>query len=106
MRWPCSAEVRELADDSGLVFPSQRGKVLSDNTLSKLLRELGVPGTPHGFRSSFRDWAAECTDSDHAVMELSLGHAVGSAVERAYARSDLFERRRALMEAWAEYLRR
>ena len=98
------AEARELSDRSGLMFPSPRGKVLSDNTLSKLLRELGVPGTPHGFRSSFRDWAAECTDADHAVMELSLGHAVGSQVERAYARSDLFDRRRGLMEAWAEYI--
>lgn len=95
---------RELSDGSGLVFPSPRGKVLSDSTLSKLIRELGVPGTPHGFRSSFRDWAAECTDADHAVMELSLAHAVGSAVERAYSRSDLFERRRELMAAWADHI--
>ena len=88
----------------GLIFPGQRGKPLSDNTVSKLLRELGVEAVPHGFRSSFRDWAAEATDADHAVMELSLAHAVGSAVERAYSRSDLFERRRELMEAWAAYL--
>ena len=94
---------REL-DGTGLIFPSPRGRVLSDNTLSKLLRELEVKGTPHGFRSSFRDWAAEATDADHAVMEISLGHAVGSQVERAYARSDLFARRRALMNQWAAYL--
>ena len=58
----------------------------------------------HGFRSGFRDWAAECTNAPHAVMELSLAHSVGSAVEAAYARSTLLEKRRALMEQWAEYL--
>ena len=98
------SRARELADDTGMIFPSERGRVLSDNTLSKLLRELKVKGTPHGFRASFRSWASESTDADHAVMELSLGHAVGSQVERAYARSDLFDRRRQLMEEWAAYI--
>ena len=96
---------RELADSSGLVFPSARGKVMSDMTLSKLIRELGVEAVPHGFRSSFRDWAAECTDAPREVAELALAHEVGSAVERAYARSDLFDRRRRLMHDWAEYVR-
>ena len=59
---------------------------------------------PHGFRSSFRDWAAECTDAPHAVMEAALSHVVRNKVEAAYARSDLFERRRALMEQWAKFL--
>ncbi|MCY3601135.1 MAG: integrase, partial [Gemmatimonadetes bacterium] len=59
---------------------------------------------PHGFRSSFRDWAAECTDAPRAVMEAALAHAVRNRAEAAYARSDLFERRRDLMERWAEYL--
>ena len=59
---------------------------------------------PHGFRSSFRDWAAERTDAPRAVMEAALAHAVRSPAEAAYARSDLFERRRVLMEQWAEYL--
>ena len=98
------AQARELSDGSGLVFPSPSGKTLSDSTISKLIRELGVEAVPHGFRSSFRDWASESTDSDHAVIELSLAHQVGSAVERAYARSDLFERRRQLMEAWAGHV--
>ena len=58
----------------------------------------------HGFRSSFRDWASECTDTPHAVMELCLAHQVGDSTERAYARSDLLAKRRALMQQWADYL--
>ena len=95
---------RGLADGSGLVFTSQTGKQLSDSTLSTLLRGLGVDAVAHGFRSSFRDWAAECTDTPHAVMEAALAHAVRDKAEAAYARSDLFERRRKLMEQWASYL--
>lgn len=94
--------------DTDLVFPSPRcpGAPTSDMTLTKLLRDLGFADrtTVHGFRSSFRDWAAECTNAPHAVMELSLAHAVGNAVEAAYARSTLIEKRRALMEQWATYL--
>ena len=95
---------REHADGSGLVFPSPRGRMLSDNTLSKLLRDLGIPAVPHGMRSSFRDWAAECTDAPREVCELALAHVNSDRVEAAYRRSDLFERRRALMEDWAAYL--
>ena len=98
-------EAEALRDGSGLLFPGQRsGKPLSDVTLSKLLRELGIAAVPHGFRSSFRDWAAECTNAPRGVMEAALAHVVGG-VEGAYARSDLFDRRRALMETWARYLR-
>ena len=94
-----------LADASGLVFPGTKyGKPLSDATLSKLLRELGIAAVPHGFRSSFRDWAAECTDAPRFVMESALAHVVKDKAEAAYARSDLFERRRELMENWARYL--
>ena len=96
-------EARALSDTSGLVFPSPMGKVLSDSPLSKLLRELDIAAVPHGFRSSFRDWAAECTNAPRAVMEAALAHVVGG-VEGAYARSDLFERRRKLMDDWAAYL--
>ena len=96
-----------LREVSGLVFPSPRkpGRPLSDMTLTKLLRDTGLADrtTVHGFRSSFRDWAAECSDAPHAAMELSLAHTVGSAVERAYARSDLLAKRRALMEQWAAF---
>ncbi len=58
----------------------------------------------HGFRSSFRDWAAEMTDHPREVVEAALAHVVGNKVEAAYARSDLFERRRRLMNDWAAYL--
>ncbi|MCY3603361.1 MAG: tyrosine-type recombinase/integrase [Chloroflexi bacterium] len=97
-------EARETSDKSGLVFPSPTGRVLSDSTLSKLLRELGVGAVPHGFRSSFRDWAAERTDAPREVCELALAHVNSDRVEAAYRRSDLFERRRQLMQHWSDYL--
>ena len=101
-------EARDINEGNDLVFPSplRPGKAMSDMTLMKLLRDLGFADrtTVHGFRSSFRDWAAECTNAPHAVMELSLAHAVGNAVEAAYARSTLIEKRRTLMEQWAAYL--
>ena len=59
--------------------------------------------TVHGFRSTFRDWCSERAHADREVAEAALSHATGNEVERAYARSDLFERRRALMDAWARY---
>ena len=90
---------------SPLVFPSptRPNKPLSDMTLMKVLHTIGLADrtTVHGFRSSFRTWASECTDTDHAVMEMCLSHSVGSAVERAYARSDLLAKRRVLMDEWA-----
>ena len=96
---------RELGGER-LVFPSplRRGGRLGQSSLLYLLRHAGLAGrtTVHGFRTSFRSWAGECTDADHAVMELCLAHTVGNAVERAYARSDLMDKRRALMAAWAE----
>ena len=98
------ADAAEIADGSGLAFPSPRGKPLSDSTLSKLVRELGIEAVPHGFRSSFRDWCGERTNAPREVAEAALGHAVGNQVEAAYARSDLFDKRRALMESWARYL--
>ena len=97
---------RTLAQDgTGLVFSGMRyGKPLSDATLSKLLRELGIPAVPHGFRSSFRDWAAEKTNHSREVMEAALAHVVDNQTEAAYARSDLFDHRRKLMDDWAAYL--
>ena len=72
--------------------------------LSGLLKELGLAAVPHGFRSSFRDWAEDETDHPREVVEAALGHTVRNPVEAAYARSDLFERRRRLMDDWADYL--
>ena len=72
--------------------------------LSGLLKQLGIGAVPHGFRSSFRDWAAEETDHPREVVEAALAHTVRNPVEAAYARSDLFERRRRLMGDWGAYL--
>ena len=98
----------EPGTSEGLVFPSpsRPGKTLSDMTLTKLLRDSGLSdrATVHGFRTSFRTWASERTSVPHAVCEMALAHRVGSDVERSYARSDLFEKRRGLMDQWAEYV--
>ena len=86
-----------------LVFPSATGRPMSDDTLSKLLRDLGVDAVPHGFRSSFRDWCSE-TGQSREVAEAALAHTIRNKAEAAYARSDLLERRRDMMEAWGTYL--
>ena len=103
----CVDVLREAAErrkDADLVFPSARGKAFANGTLRMLLRERGIDAVPHGFRSSFRDWAADKTDVPREVVEAALAHKVPNAVEAAYARTDHFERRRALMDAWAAYL--
>ena len=97
-------EARDLSGGSSLVFPSAHGRALSDNTISKLLRDLGIEAVPHGFRLSFRDWAAECTDAPREVCELALAHVNSDRVEAAYRRTDLFERRRILMEEWSGFV--
>ena len=97
-------DAAEYRDRTGLVFPSARGLTMSDMTISKLIKELGIEAVPHGFRSSFRMWAAERTSTPREVCEFALGHVVGAEAERAYQRSDLFDKRRALMESWAAYL--
>ena len=74
------------------------------STLPKMLQYHGISTVPHGFRSSFRDWAAEKTDHPRAVIEAALAHVVQNKVKAAYARSDLFERRWRLMDDWAAYL--
>ena len=87
------------------IFSSQRRhRPLSSDIVLKLLADMGHAGiTVHGFRSSFRDWAAECTNYPNHVVEMALGHAIGNAVEASYRRGDLFEKRRQLMTAWADY---
>ena len=101
-------EAMVLRDESGLVFPSplKAGAPMSDMTLTKILRAIGLAerATVHGFRSSFKNWTLEQTDTPWAVSEAALAHFLGNATEQAYARSDLFERRRALMQLWADYL--
>ena len=97
-------EAKTLAGGSALVFPSATRRPHSRAVISRMVRKLGIGAVPHGFRSSFRDWAAECTDAPREVCELALAHVNTNAVEAAYRRSDLFERRRELMEQWAEFL--
>ncbi|MEO1458817.1 MAG: integrase arm-type DNA-binding domain-containing protein [Pseudomonadota bacterium] len=90
--------------DEDLVFPGhKRGRPMSDMTLAAVLKRMKVEATVHGFRSAFRDWAAERTNFPREVAEHALAHSVGNAVERAYARSDLFEKRREMMETWARF---
>lgn len=88
---------------SKMIFPGARGRPLI-NAISALLKNRDISAVPHGFRSSFRDWAAEKTDHPRAVIEAALAHHVSNQTEAAYARSDLFDRRRRLMHDWANYL--
>ncbi len=96
------AEAKALGKGKRLIFPSPFGKMSSDSTMSKLLRENGVAAVPHGFRSSFRDWCGE-TGAPRDISEAALAHTV-QGVEGAYFRSDLFNRRKELMQKWADYL--
>jgi len=91
-------------EGTDLVFPGQGDKALSDMTLTAVLRRMKVDATAHGFRSTFRDWCSERTGTPAEVAEMALAHAVGDATEQAYRRSDLFEKRRELMELWAKFI--
>ena len=96
---------RAHGDGAGrLVFTNGDGEPLDEKVLRRLLERQRVPAVPHGFRSSFRDWAAEETEHRREVIEAALAHVVGNKVEAAYARSDLFERRRLLMGDWSAYV--
>lgn len=110
-RVPISDEMLAIIEplkamQSEYVFEGQkRHKPLSNMAMLMLLRRMGVEGvTVHGFRSTFRDWASEVAEAPREVSEMSLSHKVGSEVERAYARSDLLERRRELMGRWSTYV--
>ena len=93
-------ETLDVAAGNGgpLVFLSARDKRINDMALSGLLRTLEIPAVPYGFRSTFRDWAAEETNHPREVVAAALAHVVQNKVEAAYARSNLFERRRRLMD--------
>jgi integrase len=100
-------EAEAFSDGSGLLFPgTSQGKALSDMTLSKLVKELGFDADVHGFRTSFKTWAQEKTDFANEVSEMALAHTIKNKAEAAYARSDLIEKRKEMMEQWAEYLAR
>ena len=97
-------EAEKLSGNTGLIFPSPTGRILPDSNLSKMLRRSGIESTAHGMRASFRQWAAERTNTPREVCELALAHVNSDAVEAAYQRSDLFDLRRKLMESWASFL--
>lgn len=95
-------EAQDLSNGNELVFPTLRGKQINVNTFIQVLVDLGIDCTAHGFRSSFRNWAAECSDMPREVCEAALEHSNTDKVEAAYLRSNLFQKRRHLMELWAE----
>ena len=95
---------RELPEAGNLLFPSEKGRMQGHHPMGTMMKALEITAVPHGFRSSFRDWAAECTEAPREVCELALAHVNGDRVEAAYRRSDLFERRRVLMQQWADYI--
>ncbi len=85
------------------LFPNEKDGKLSGMAMTMLLRRMKIDATVHGFRSGFRDWAAECTGYAHEICEMALAHAIGNKAEAAYRRGDLFEKRRRLMSDWAAY---
>lgn len=111
-RVPLTSPLRSLLeslnriDDSPFLFPGQKeGQSLSNMSMLMTLRRMGYKHiTVHGFRSTFRDWAAENTSHPRDVCEQALAHTLESSVESAYRRGDMFEKRRKLMEDWAQYL--
>jgi len=97
--------IPRLADDLHLLFPNVRGSgSLSDMAMTQTMRRLGLPYVPHGFRSSFRDWAGDMTEYPRELAEAALAHVLQNKVEAAYRRSTALERRRVLMQDWADYL--
>ena len=107
-RVPLSARAVEILTatkklGSQCLFPGPRGGQLSGMAMSMLLRRMNGEATVHGFRSSFRDWAAECTGYPHEVCEMALAHTIANKAEAAYRRGDMFEKRRRMMADWADY---
>jgi integrase len=109
-RIPLSAQALEILDRArpmmrdGFFFPSVRKGVISDATMSRLMERRGMKARPHGFRSSFRTWCAEATDTPREIAETALAHTVGGSVERAYRRTDYLQQRRELMQRWADFV--
>lgn len=107
-RVPLSLRALEILDavkplEKASLFPADKGGKLSTMAMLMLLRRMKLDCTVHGFRSGFRDWAAECTGYAHEVCEMALAHVIGNKAEAAYRRGDLFDKRRRLMADWAAY---
>ena len=106
-RVPLSERAAEIASQGGAdyLFPGTRANTVDAMSMRRLLEKMGYGerASVHGFRSTFRDFAAERTATPREVCEQALAHTIGNAVEAAYRRGDLFDKRRRLMDAWAEY---
>jgi integrase len=106
---PLSDQARQIlkktprVKGSDFVFPNAKGAALSDMTLTKVLRDMKVDAVTHGFRSTFRDWAGDMTTVQREVIEHALAHKLPDRVEASYRRSDALEKRRALMQEWADF---
>jgi integrase len=109
-RVPLSGPARGILDRlprvNEYLFPGDRGGQMYEGSMLRWLHDLGVDVSVHGFRSTFRDWAAETTAYPNHVVEQALAHAIGNGIEAAYRRGDLFEKRRRLMQDWSDYCRR
>ncbi|OBY25691.1 tyrosine-type recombinase/integrase [Leisingera sp. JC1] len=109
-RVPLSTEALSVIEQAaaftrdGYLFPSVRKGVISDATMSRMMERREVTARPHGFRSSFRTWCAEATDTPREIAEMALAHSIGGKVELSYRRTDYLEKRRALMERWASHV--
>jgi integrase len=108
-RIPLPTAARDLLENlpriegSDFVFSAPRGGKLSDMALTAVMRRMNRTEVPHGFRSTFRDWAAERTNYPRDLAEMALAHAIGNAVEAAYRRGDMLQKRREMMESWAQF---
>lgn len=109
-RVPLSKQAVELLratprlEGSEFLFPGRDGQALSDMTLSKVMRTMALNAVPHGFRSTFRDWAAERTNFPRDLAEMALAHVIESKVEAAYRRGDMLAKRLQMMQAWADFI--
>jgi integrase len=96
--------MKEIREGDFVFSGAKKGKPLSNMAMLAVLKRMSRGDlTCHGFRSTFRDWAAECTNFPREVVEMALAHTIESKVEAAYRRGDLFQKRRQLMEAWARF---
>jgi integrase len=97
------ARDRLVARPTSLVFSSLKGGLLSDMSLTAVMRRMNVDAVPHGFRSTFRDWVGEFTQYPSDLAEMALAHVLPNKTEAAYRRGDALEKRRGMMDAWANH---
>ena len=109
-RVPLSVQAQELVSswmgetDEDYLFSARKGKPLSDRSVEKALDDIEEDGRPHGLRTAFRSWVQDTEAASYDVAETALGHIIGNKVERSYARSDLLDQRRILMQKWADFV--